>query len=113
MNLYEFNQAGYASLPKMTKAEIEKAKEEIIRFLKSHDSNFYMMLNHDTRYFTLFTYKTKSYSNMAKEMISIAKSLGQLKSIEINGDIIEFWIQYEGKCNMYAVFDYQRGVIQV
>lgn len=35
MTLYELNQAGYASLPKMTKAELEKAKGNIITFLDS------------------------------------------------------------------------------
>lgn len=57
MTLYELNQAGYASLPKMTKAELDTAKEDIITFLRSHDSQYYMMLNHDNKYFTLFVYE--------------------------------------------------------
>ena len=50
MTLYELNQAGYASLPKMTKAELEKAKRNIITFLDSNNSRYYMMLNHDNKY---------------------------------------------------------------
>ena len=114
MILYELNQAGYASLPKMTKAELEKAKENIITFLDSHDSSYYMMLNHDNKYYTLFTYIDKrDKDKMALEIISVAKSLGELKSIEVNGDILEIWILYNNKCDMYALFNYEKGVIQV
>lgn len=63
MTLYELNQAGYASLPKMTKAELEKAKGNIITFLDSNDSRYYMMLNHDNKYFTLFTYENDVNKN--------------------------------------------------
>ena len=114
MTLYELNQAGYASLPKMTKAELEKAKRNIITFLDSNNSRYYMMLNHDNKYFTLFTYENDVNKNkMASEIISVSKTLGEIKAIEINGDIIEIWILYEGKCDMYAFFDYAKGVIQV
>lgn len=41
----------------MTKAELDTAKEDIITFLKSHNSQYYMMLNHDNKYFTLFVYE--------------------------------------------------------
>ena len=40
-----------------TKAELEKAKRNIITFLDSNNSRYYMMLNHDNKYFTLFTYE--------------------------------------------------------
>ena len=50
---------------------------------------------------------------MALEIISVAKSLGELKSIEVNGDILEIWILYNNKCDMYALFNYEKGVIQV
>lgn len=114
MTLYELNQAGYASLPKMTKAELDIAKENIITFLKSHNSQYYMMLNHDNKYFTLFVYENNiDVEKMAREIISVSRSLGEIKSIEVNGDIIEIWILYEGKCDMYALFDYAKGVIQV
>ena len=114
MTLYELNQAGYASLPKMTKAELEKAKENIVTFLDVHNSSYYMMLNHDNKYFTLFVYENNiDVEKMAREIISVSKSLGEIKSIEVNGDIIEIWILYEGKCDMYAFFDYAKGVIQV
>lgn len=114
MTLYELNQAGYASLPKMTKAELEKAKGNIITFLDSNDSRYYMMLNHDNKYFTLFTYENDVNKNkMASEIISVSKTLGEIKAIEINGNIVEIWILYGEKCDMYAFFDYTKGVIQV
>lgn len=114
MTLYELNQAGYASLPKMTKAELEKAKGNIITFLDSSDSRYYMMLNHDNKYFTLFTYENDVNKNkMASEIISVSKTLGEIKAIEINGNIVEIWILHGEKCDMYAFFDYTKGVIQV
>lgn len=114
MTLYELNQAGYASLPKMTKAELEKAKGNIITFLDSNDSRYYMMLNHDNKYFTLFTYENDANKNkMASEIISVSKTLGEIKAIEINGNIVEIWILHGEKCDMYVFFDYTKGVIQV
>lgn len=115
MNLYEFNKLGYAALPKMTKAEIEKAKEDILKFLSAHDSNYYMMLNHERKYFTVFTYKNKcaKKEKMAEEMIATAESLGTLKSIEVNNNILEFWIQHDTECIMYAIFEYEKGVIEI
>ena len=116
MNLYELNQAGYNSLPELKDDKLEEAEKKLYDYLISHDANYYMMLNHDKRYFTIFTYgKDKHVPHwMAEGMIDIAQSLGTLKSIEIAPNMAEFWITDENNvCNMYAVFPYDRGVIEI
>ena len=56
---------------------------------------------------------------MAKEIIEVAKSLGSIKSIEVGnndipGKMLEIWItNLSGECNMYGLFDYTGGVIEV
>ena len=114
MTLYELNQAGYNSLPAMTEQELNKAKEEILQYLTTFDGDYYVLLSNEKRYYTLFTYTEKhKYYNMANEILSIASELGELKAIERNGDIIEFWVSSGDNCNMYALLSYDQGVIKV
>ena len=46
-------------------------------------------------------------------MVDVVKTLGTLKGIEVRDDMVEFWIKNGETCNMYAMFDYSRGVIEV
>lgn len=79
MNLYELNQAGYASLPNMTMNEIESAKENIRGFLEKNKNIYYMLLNHEVKSFTIFHYTRGERwpTFMAKEIIDIVKSFGK------------------------------------
>lgn len=118
MTVYELNQAGYASLPKMTKAELEDAVDTLVNFLKDNDSNYYVMINNEINYYTLYTYSgnTHNYENMAREMIDVAKTLGKIKAIEKpdNNTYVEFWILCEDNiCRMYPMFNYEKGVIEI
>lgn len=114
MTLYEMNQIAYNQIPKMPKAEIQKATEEIEQFLIKHDSKYYMMLNVEGRYYTVYTYNQEhDAKKMAAEMVDVVKTLGTLKGIEVRDDMVEFWIKNGETCNMYAMFDYSRGVIEV
>lgn len=115
MQLYELNQAGYASLPPLSKKEREKAYNKIIKFLNEISGNYYMMLNHNKRYFTLFTYGHDKIvpQYMGDTILEIAESLGTLKAVEDNGHMLEFWIDDGDSCDMYALFNYDRGVIEV
>ncbi len=114
MTKYELNQIAYNQAPTMSKAEIRKATEQIKDFLNSHDSKYYMMLNVEGRYYTLYVYNQEhDVEKMAAEMVDVAKTLGILKGIEIGENMIEFWIQKNKICEMYAVFDYSQGVIEI
>lgn len=117
MTLYELNQAGYAALPKMTKAELEQAEEKIVNYLKSNDSKYYMMINNEINYYTLYTYNSlHDYEKMAKEMIDVAKTLGSIKGIELSDseEYIEFWIlDKKDMCRAYLMFNYEAGVIEI
>lgn len=114
MTLYEMNQMAYSKLSKMPKAEIQKAAKELEDFLIEHDSKYYMMLNADGRYYTVYVYNQEhNAEKMASEMIDVAKTLGILKGIEVRDNMVEFWIQQDKICSMYAMFDYTQGVIEV
>lgn len=117
MDLYTLNQAGYASLPKMTRAELETAEEGLVNFLLMHDkANAFMMLCKEVSSYTVYRYKdegAKNYKAMAHEIIDIMKGYGKIKSIEIEDDKVEFWVQNEEACHLYLLFDYSWGVITV
>lgn len=117
MNLYELNQAGYASLPKMTSAEKRDAKNEVCKYLERNNlSNYFMILSHEVRYYTIYTYKDGNCDpyKMASEMMEIMDDLGELKAIEVTDTMVEFWITGDDEvCRMYACFPYDEGVIEV
>lgn len=114
MTLYEINQAAYSNLSKMTKADVQKAAEKLEEFLTKHDAKYYLMLNVEGRYYTMYTYNQEhDVKKMAYEMIDVAKTLGFLKGIQVEKDMVEFWIQNGKTCEMYAMFDYTKGVIEV
>lgn len=116
MKMYELNQAGYASLPTLAHDEVLACKGLLIDYLSSFDSNYYMLVNNEAHYYTLFTYKDEfhAFADMAFEVLALVEELGEIKSIERNGPMVEFWIvDRDGNCRMYPFFDYAKGVIEV
>lgn len=118
MTLYELNQSGYASLPNMSEEKIAETKTGIIHYLEKNKGTYYAMMCPDRVpiSFTIFErgFYNTSDKEIANEMVSVAKTFGKIKSIEVNGDKIEFWIQEKDNiCRMYAIFNYDQGVIRV
>lgn len=117
MKMYDFNKIGYASLPSLTKEEEQKAVNLIHKYIKKKNETYYMMLNHDIHYFTLFNWNSSSFMALAEEVLSVAKSLGSVKSVEVseNGEMVEIWILniMTNECYMYGFFAYDQGVIEV
>lgn len=114
MTLYEVNQVAYANLPKMTRAEIENKLPEVEEFVKnSGEGEYFILLNNDLHYYTVFVNKSSSINKLTSEVVKIAMELGTLKSIDVNEEMIEFWVQKGEVCDMYAFFNYTRGVIEV
>lgn len=125
MTLYELNQAGYAAMPKMAKSKIIEKQDKVSEWLKdivkTYDSEtniYFMLLNNDLHYYTLFNWLASgggTDDTVAREIFSIVKDLGTLKSIELNDDgAWEFWITSpDATTNVYCLFDYTRGVIEV
>ncbi len=115
MNLYELNQAGYISLPNMNKADILDAKAKVRNFLAHNFGKYYMLLCNELHYYTVFDLmKPNSSITLVKELFNvILVELGTLKAVEINDTSIEFWIEKDGECHMYAFFNYDRGVVQL
>ena len=116
MNMYEMNKIGYAGLPEMTVEEIQNSIPIIRQFLSNNASNYYMLLNNECKYYTLFKFVNEyKFKEMAAEIISIILPLGKIKSIELteSGQAMEFWIEYDGECRVFYLFDYARGVIEI
>lgn len=125
MNLYELNQAGYASLPKMGKSAIAAKEVEVGEWIQDIERTYptdtaiyFMLLSRDARYFTIFAWDPESTNmgaDLAKEIVDLVKNdLGTLKSIERANDAWEFWVTgQDAVTQMYALFDYTKGVIEV
>lgn len=118
VTLYEIERVNYAKLPDMDTGEAQKATEDIVNFLDKFNENekYFMLLNNDLHYYTLFKYiDLKTPERMANEILDIVLHLGKLKAVEEDDDHIEFWVKNnrDGKCDMYMLFNYDRGVIEV
>lgn len=123
MTLYEMNQAGYTSLPRMARSKIAEKKESISEWLRTsilpdHNDNeniYLMLLNNDLHYYTVFVWNESSPDALADEILSVVKNLGTLKSIERSDDNAwEFWVtQANTSTDAYYLFDYTQGVIEV
>lgn len=117
MTLYELNQVGYANLPTMTEQEIEEAKIKVISpFIMNHASHYYMLLCNEKHYYTVFALKaTFESARITKTLFEIFQELGEIKSIEENNGALEFWIKAkdEETCNVYVLFDYSQGVVEI
>ncbi|MCM1219542.1 MAG: hypothetical protein NC548_34105 [Lachnospiraceae bacterium] len=117
MQLSELNQYGYSALPDMT--EFDTAKKEVAQYLQDHPADHYLFVNFARRSVTMFErsfYGTKDAVYTAKEMINLARTFGQVKAIEVanDGGMVEFWIlEPDEVCRMYALFDYDQGVIKI
>ena len=117
MTLYDINQANYANLPTLTDEQLAKLIPYIVDFLDKNKSKYYLMLEKEQRYYTFFTFPRGNYNpgKLAREIISLAQELGDIKSIEVDelGTMLEIWIVNHGECTMYGLFDYAGGVIEV
>ena len=117
INLYEFNQMGYNSLPNYDEEDFNYAEQLIRNFLNKYPSKYYLLLNNDLHYYTFFVKNGIVITDPVKEILSIVKELGNVKSIEIanSGDAIEFWINTltDKECHMFLLFDYALGVIEI
>lgn len=118
MTLYELNQAGYNSLPSFTEEDFNNSINLIEKFIAKKDAfghNYWMLLNNESRYYTLFNEKENfsAHYYFVNTLLEVIKELGEVKSIEIKEDAIEFWIVYQGECKVFYFFNYTQGVIEV
>lgn len=120
MTLYELNQAGYNSLPKMSKSAIDAKRLELIDWFEGFldevgDTIYFMLLNNERHYYTIFAWMEDSANVLAKEVLSIVQDLGTLKSIEKNDNgAWEFWVTLpDATTHAYLLFNYTQGVIEL
>ena len=78
-----------------------------------------MLLNNDNKYYTLYTFTQEPYNikQMVNEIIEvIAQDLGKIKMINTSqdGNAIEIWTIFANdECEVFYLFDYQKGVIEI
>ena len=119
MTLYDFNKAGYGSLPDMDEIALNQASVHVKEFLeqKTPFSKYWLLLSNENKYYTIFhrNSNTFSFNDLTSEVMNIVQDLGGIKSIELDdgGSALEFWIKYNGECSLFLLFPYDRGVIEV
>lgn len=115
MNLYELNKAAYASFKPLDIFTLNARKEEFEKFLAK--GKYYMLLCNELKYYTVFVkQKENNFHQIATEFISIVMELGEVLDIEYSKTMTayEVWIRDKvtKEINMYALFNYDGGVIE-
>lgn len=115
--LYEINQ-NYAEkmaplTPKELQVSAQNIKSFLIRNVIQKGETYFMFLNNDLHHYTLFKINCSDYDWYANTIISHAQSLGDLKTVNFEGDLdkadsLEFWVGRD----MYLFFPYTLGVIE-
>lgn len=119
MTLYEVNKQAYASLPKMTQAELHQAYDKFVPYIKNRLPKvwYMMLLCHEKRDYTTFRVDVTKAEKMWNEIIAIFKNRDcTMKGVEfLDNGTIEFWVQdnKSKECSMYLLFDYDWGVIDL
>lgn len=115
LTVYDYNKLGYGALPPYDSEGLRLAEKNIREYLKRYPSKYYLMLNNDEHYYTIYTFKNEyKFTEMAKEILQIAKELGPIHGVEDGGNgALELWIKYNGECQLFYLFDYTRGVVEI
>lgn len=116
MTEYEFAQVNYGKMPTITDKNV--MKNIIYSYLKQNESFYYMLMNREGHHYTIFHYYGDLVpEKMTEEIIDMLLYLGEVKELnyEIESENLEVWIldKENGSCNLFALFPYQRGVIEV
>lgn len=121
MNIYDFNRAGYDSLPDMENKDIiEKLQSLLSDYLEANQLTYLMLLNNDKHYYTVFNVRDRNFPEyLVEEMMEIIYHIfnNKIKSIEYSeeNDAIEIWGVYQDDelPSMFLLFDYDWGVVTV
>ena len=115
MTVYDINKAAYKQQKTLSRDKILSYLPQINKFLTINPSNYYMLLNNELHYYTMFVWKNGAVNDMTSELLKVVKSLGEVKGIEVQIDMIEFWVYDKEKddCFIYPFFSYAEGVIEI
>jgi len=103
-------------MPIMSNEKLKDKGGKTIEQFYCYAHKYYMLLCKDYNYYTVFEYKSGCGESFVYVVLDIIKSLGNIHSIEINGDgILEIWIAPNDDENqeIYAffLFPYDNGVV--
>lgn len=115
MNLYDLNKNVISQLDPLTPNEITMKMGMIEEYYINTNNTYHMLLCRDFNYYTIFTYDSMlSFPNFSGAICTIITELGEVYSIEVNGDgVLEIWIKPTGEESPYAfyLFPYDAGVV--
>lgn len=114
MNLYDINKSFYADVPAIK--DIDNIRKTIRGYLQAHPAKYYLLLNNELHYYTIYTFSAAyRFKAMAVDIADLITDLGEIVDLVTNEDngMLEIWIRKDDEVNMYGLFDYTRGVIEI
>lgn len=116
--LYELNQGIINGMPALNADGIMKGQLEFFDWISSQSDKpkYYMLLCSELNYYTLFhlsDYATNT--QFWNELYDIAKELGTLKVMEIDGGYFTIWADWykDNTPHLFYLFPYDRGVVEI
>lgn len=113
LNLYDLNKQLVPQLPTLNEEQVISAKAVILDYVCKTQESYYMLLCHELRYFTVFAMNAHSEENVEDALLDCLSYVGEVKSIESNGEAVEIWVVLPtGEAHVMYFFNYESGVIQ-
>ena len=114
-NLYDLNRDAIKQMKPLNNEQKKALKNEIEKFDKKFQNEFYMLLNHELHYFTVFKHslsKKSDFTYLENAVITILEELYTLITYDVYEDRIEIWGQdANDEVYVFIFFPYDAGVV--
>lgn len=116
-SLYDMNKSIIKQLRALSTEQIADKKQEIIDFVKATGNTYYMLLCKEKSYYTLFCKENNKLliDTIENDVFELLADYGDLHSVYVENDHIEFWVQEDTEQQemfVFMFFPYDLGVIK-
>lgn len=111
MNLYDLNKQIMSQMEPWDIERWEQAEKDIDEWEKNIQAKYYMMLAREKNYYTIFTDDGYEFHGLGAAVRECLEFVGDVVSIEIKEDAIEFWIKELNDAYCMYLFNYEEGVV--
>ena len=112
MTEYELKKAIMVSAPALEREEEKELLDSVAGWYVSQGP-YLMLLSNEAKYYTIFNSIKQDPNKFISELRVCLDYLGAIKSAEVFNDRVEFWITKGQEANLYILFDYTGGVIEI
>lgn len=110
VSLYDINKQIISQMPEITKEEAIKILDD---YQWAHTSTTYFgFMSFEKHYFTIFhRTENKQDTMFASVALECIQNIGLLKTLNIENETLEVWLEINDEIYQYLIFPYDEGVV--